>query len=221
MENELITLNKALPIHNGTIGSTDGNSLINYFVSIAILAEMAVSKADDFPWLIEEKLNKRRNSYELDKHLQNMLLFLNGKNEISAKCIECGNSNYYKTEVVLGGSIYIHFCRNFDKTAKYNHQYIEMNRDLSKLGFCCFEYTLSKDKTKVIDISLLIPRPVERDIKVKLPINLAEIRYNFKNAGITIEKQLDALTWHDAQITTEAPTLDNTVRWRRTVEKPF
>lgn len=73
MGNELITLNKTLPIHNGTVGSTDSNSLINYFVSIAILAEMAVSKADDFPWLIEENLSKRRNSYELDKHLQNML----------------------------------------------------------------------------------------------------------------------------------------------------
>lgn len=198
MGNELITLNKTLPIHNRTINSTDGNSLINYFASIAILAEMAVSKADDFPWLIEEKFNKRRNSYELDKHLQNMLLFLNGKNEVSAKCIECGNSNYYKTEVVLGGSIYIHFCRNFDKTSNYNQQYIEMNRDASKLGFCCFEYTLSKDKTTVTDISLLIPQPGARDIKAKLPINLTAIRNNFKNAGISIEKQLDALTWHDA-----------------------
>ena len=64
MGNELITLNKTLPIHNDTVGSTDSNSLINYFVSIAILAEMAVSKADDFPWLIEENLSKRRNSYE-------------------------------------------------------------------------------------------------------------------------------------------------------------
>lgn len=79
MGNELITLNKTLPIHNGTVGSTDSNSLINYFVSIAILAEMAVSKADDFPWLIEENLSKRRNSYELDKHLQNMLLFWMGR----------------------------------------------------------------------------------------------------------------------------------------------
>lgn len=210
MGNELITLNKTLPIHNGTIGSTDGNSLINYFVSIAILAEMAVSKADDFPWLIEEKFNKRRNSYELDKHLQNMLLFLNGKNEVSAKCIECGNSNYYKTEVVLGGSIYIHFCRNFDKSSNYNQRYIEMNRDTSKLGFCCFEYTLSKDKTTLTDISLLIPRPVERDIKIKLSINLAAIRNNFKNAGKSIEKQLDALTWHDAQ--TDTPTTDSTGR---------
>mgnify|MGYP006886756291 FL=1 len=206
MRNELITLNKALPIHNGTIGSTGGNSLINYFVSIAILAEMAVSRADDFPWLIEEKLNKRRNSYELDKHLQNMLLFLNGKKEISAKCIECGNSNYYKTEVVLGGSIYIHFCRNFDKTSNYNQQYIEMNRDASRLGFCCFEYTLSKDKTTVTDISLLIPRPNESDIKIKLPINLTAIRNNFKNAGKSIETQLDSLTWHDAQ--TDTPATD-------------
>lgn len=90
-----------------------------------------------------------------------------------------------------------------------------MNEDSSNLRFCCFEYSLSKDKTAVTGIDLLIPRPVERDIKVKLSINLAEIRYNFKNVGITIEKQLDALTWHDAQIevpTTEAPTLDNTVR---------
>lgn len=215
MGNELITLNKTLPIHNDTVGSTDSNSLINYFVSIAILAEMAVSKADDFPWLIEENLSKRRNSYELDKHLQNMLLFLDGKNGVSAKCIACGNSNYYKTEIILDGGLYIHFCRSFDKTAKYNKTYIKMNEGSSNLRFCCFEYSLSKDKTAVTGIDLLIPRPVERDIKVKLSINLAEIRYNFKNVGITIEKQLDALTWHDAQIevpTTEAPTLDNTVR---------
>lgn len=73
MGNELITLNKTLPIHNGTVGSTDSNSLINYFVSVAILAEMAVSKVDDFPWLVEEKLNNRRNNYEFDKHLQKMM----------------------------------------------------------------------------------------------------------------------------------------------------
>ena len=84
-----------------------------------------------------------------------------------------------------------------------------MNRDSSKLGFCCFEYTLSKDKTTITDISLLIPRPDERDIKVKLPINLTAIRNNFKNAGISIQKQLAALTWHDAQ--TDTPTVDNTV----------
>ena len=69
MGNELITLNKILPMHNGTDGSTDGNSLINYFVSVAILAEMAVSKVDDFPWLVEEKLNNRRTNYEFDKHM--------------------------------------------------------------------------------------------------------------------------------------------------------
>lgn len=204
MGNKLLTLNKTLPIHNGAVGSTDGNSLINYFASVIILAEMAVSKADDFPWLIEEKLNKRRNSYELDKHLQNMLLFLDGKNGVSAKCIECGNSNYYKTEIVLDNSIYIHFCRNFDKTSNYNQHYIEMNKDSSMLGFCCFEYTLSKDKTTVTGISLLIPRPVEQDIKVKLPINLTAIRDSFKNTEIAIEKQLKALNWHDAQTNTSA-----------------
>ena len=107
MGNELITLNNTLPIHNSSVGPTNGNSLINYFASIAILAEMAVSKADDFPWLVEEKFNKRRNDYELDKHLQNMLLFLDGKNGVSVKCKECGNRNYYKAEVVLEGSIYI------------------------------------------------------------------------------------------------------------------
>lgn len=202
MGKELITLNKTLPIHNGTIGSTDGNSLINYFVSIAILAEMAVSKADDFPWLVEQRLNNRRNSYELDKHLQNMLLFLNGKNGVSAKCIECGNSNYYKTEVILNGSIYIHFCRNFDKTSKYNQRYIDMNMDSSEFRFCCFEYTLSKDKTTITSISLLIPQPVVPDIRVMLSINLIAIRDSFKVADIAIEKQLKALNWHDAQTNT-------------------
>lgn len=197
MENKLITLNQTLSVHNGIVDVADGNTLINYFVSVAVLAEMAVSKADDFPWLVEKRFNNRRNSYELDKHLQNMLLFLNGKNGVSAKCIECGSSHYYKTEIVLDNSIYIHFCRNFDKTAKYNYQYIEMNRDLSKLRFCCFEYTLSKDKTTVIDISLLIPQPVERDIKVKLPINLTAIRNHFKNADIPIEDRLDALNWRN------------------------
>lgn len=210
MGNGLVTLNKTLPIHSGIMGPTNGNALINYFISVAILAELAVSKADNFPWLIEEKLNKRRNSYEFDKHLQNMLLFLDGKDGVSAKCIECGNSNYYKTEVVLDSSICIHFCHNFDKTSNYNRQYIEMNRDASKLGFCCFEYTLSKEKTTVTEISLLIPRPGEQDIKFKLSINLTEIRNNFKNAGITIEKQLDTLSWHDEQTDTPAP--DNTVR---------
>ncbi len=107
MGNELITLNRTLSIHNGTVGSTDGNSLINYFVSVAILAEMAVSNADNAPWLVEEKLNKRRNSYELDKHLQNMLLFLNERNGVSAKCISCGGSGLYKTEIVLENSIYV------------------------------------------------------------------------------------------------------------------
>lgn len=199
MGNELITLNRTLPIHNGTVGSTDGNSLINYFVSVAVLAEMAVSKADDFPWLIEEKLNKRRNSYELDKHLQNMLLFLDGKNGVSAKCIECGNKGYYKTEIILGGSIYIHFCRRFDKTSGYNQPYLEMNDDSSKFGFCCFEYTLSEDKTKVTSINLLIPRLIKPDIKVKLSINLTAMRESFKDTNIAIEKHLEALNWHETK----------------------
>ena len=139
-----------------------------------------------------------------------MLLFLDGKNGVSAKCIECGNSNYYKAEVVLDGKIYVHFCPNFDKTSKYNKPYIQMNGDSSNLRFCCFEYTLSKDKTLITDISLLIPRPIEQDIKAKLPINLTAIRNNFKSADITIEKQLDALIWHDAQ--TDASATDNAVR---------
>lgn len=165
MGNELITLNRTLSIHNGTVGSTDGNSLINYFVSVAVLAEMAVGKADDFPWLVEEKLYKRRNSYELDKHLQSMLLFLNKRNGVSAKCIPCGGSGLYKTEIILDNSIYVHFCRRFDKTAKYNHPYLMMNEDSSRFGLCCFEYTLSKNETKVTSISLLIPQLSELDIR--------------------------------------------------------
>lgn len=205
MGNELITLNRILPIHNGTDGSTDGNPLINYFVSVAVLAEMAVSKVDDFPWLVEEKLNNRRNNYEFDKHLQNMLLFLNKRNGVSSKCIECGNSNYYKTEIILDNSIYIHFCRSFDKNAKYNQPYLKMNDDSSKLGFCCFEYTLSKDKTKVTSISLLIPRLNQPDIKAKLSINLTAMREFFKNPDMVIEKQLEALNWHESKADT-APT---------------
>lgn len=199
MGNELITLNRTLSIHNGTVGSTDGNSLINYFVSVAILAEMAVSNADNNPWLVEEKLNKRRNSYELDKHLQNMLLFLNERNEVSAKCIPCGGSGLYKTEIVLENSIYVHFCRRFDKASKYNHPYLMMNEDSSKYGFCCFEYTLSTDKSKVTDISLLIPRLNKPDIKVKLSTNLTAVREFFKKADMAIEKQLEALNWHEAK----------------------
>lgn len=197
MGNELITLNKILPMHNGTVGSTDGNSLINYFVSVAILAEMAVSDAASAPWLVDERLSKRRNSYELDKHLQNMLLFLNKRNGVTAKCISCGGSGLYKTEVVLDNSIYIHFCRSFDKTAKYNQSYLKMNADSSKYAFCCFEYTLSKDKTKVTDISLLIPRLSEPDIKVILSINLTAMREFFKNPDMVIEKQLEALNWRE------------------------
>ena len=168
MGNELITLNKTLPIHNGTVGSTDSNSLINYFVSVAILAEMAVSKVDDFPWLVEEKLNNRRN----------------------------------KTEIILDNSIYIHFCRSFDKNAKYNQPYIKMNDDPSKFGFCCFEYTLSKDKTKVTDISLRIPRLDKQDIKVPLAINFTEMRDFFKKNDAAIEEQLKALNWHESKADT-------------------
>lgn len=205
MGNELITLNKILPMHNGTVGSTDGNSLINYFVSVAILAEMAVSDAASAPWLVDERLSKRRNSYELDKHLQNMLLFLNKRNGVTAKCISCGGSGLYKTEVVLDNSIYIHFCRSFDKTAKYNQSYLKMNADSSKFGFCCFEYTLSKDKTKVTSISLLIPRLNRPDIKVKLSINLTAMREFFMNPDMEIEKQLEALNWHESKADT-SPT---------------
>ena len=202
MGNELITLNKILLMHNGIDGSTDGNSLINYFVSVAILAEMAVSKVDDSPWLVEEKLNNRRNNYEFDKHLQNMLLFLNKRNGVSSKCIECGNSNYYKTEIILDNSIYIHFCRSFDKNAKYNQPYLKMNDDPSKFGFCCFEYMLSKDKTKVTDISLRIPRLDKQDIKVPLAINFTEMRDFFKKNDAAIEEQLKALNWHESKADT-------------------
>lgn len=207
MGNELITLKKALPIQNGTVETSNNSSLINYFVSVAVLAEMAVSNADSAPWLVEEKFNKRRNSYELDKHLQNMLLFLDGKNGVSAKCIECGNKSYYKTEIVLDDSIYIHFCHRFDKTAKYNHPYLMMNEDSSKFRFCCFEYTLSADKTKVEEISLLIPRLGKSDIRVKLPINLTAMREFFKTPDTAIEKQLEILNWHEAK--TDSSTTDS------------
>lgn len=202
MESGLITLNSALPIRNETVESPDSSSLINCFVSVAVLAEMAVSKAENFPWLIEEKLNNRRGSYELDKHLQNMLLFLNNRNGVSAKCIACGNSNYYKTEVILDNSIYVHFCRSFDKNAHYNKQYMEKNEDSSKFGFCCFEYALSKEKTTVTGIHLLIPRKSKPDIKIELSLNLTAMRKFFKKEGMTIEKELEALNWHQEQTDT-------------------
>lgn len=209
MPNELITLNRTLQINSETIEATAGNSLINYFVSVAVLAEMAVSQDNDFPWLIEEKLFKRRNSYEFDKHLQSMLLFLDGKNGASAECIACGTSGLYKTEIVLDNSIYVHFCRSFDKTAKYNQPYLLMNEESSKLRFCCFEYTLSADKTKVIDISLLIPRLNKADIKVNLPIDFKSIRDRFTTTNEPIPKQLEALNWHQTE--TDAAETDNTV----------
>lgn len=210
MPNELITLNSTLSINNETVESTKGNSLINYFVSVAVLAEMAISKGNDFPWLIEEKLFKRRNSYEFDKHLQSMLLFLDGKNRVSAKCIACSSSGYYITEVILDSNIYVHFCRRFDKTAKYNQPYLLMNEDPSRFGFCCFEYTLSADKTKVIDISLVIPRFNKADIKVKLPIDFKSIRDRFTTTNEPIKKRLEALNWHQEQ--EDASKSDNTAQ---------
>ncbi len=210
MPNELITLNRTLPINNGTIEATAGNSLISYFVSVAVLAEMAISKGNDFPWLVEEKLNNRRNSYEFDKHLQNMLLFLNGKNGASAECIACGSSGLYKTEIVLDNSIHVHFCHSFNETAKYNQRYLLMNENSSKLRFCCFEYTLSADKTKIIDISLLIPRLSKADIRVNLLIDFKSIRDSFKEAGGSIPKQLEVLNWHQEQ--EDAPETDNTAQ---------
>ncbi len=196
MSREIITLNKALSINNNTTKPPQDNSLINYFVAIAVLAETAVSKGDDYPWLTEKKLNKRRNGYEFDKHLQNMLLFIDGRNDVSAKCIECGASNYYKTEIILDNSIYVHFCHSFDRTAKYNKPYLLMNEDSSKFNFCCFEYTLSADKTKIIDISLLIPRLNNKDIRLKLNIDFKAIKDSFNSADITIEKRLELLNWH-------------------------
>ena len=55
---ELITLNNTLCIKNETVNKSTDNSLVNYFVSIAVLAEMAISKSDRCPWLIEKKLDK-------------------------------------------------------------------------------------------------------------------------------------------------------------------
>lgn len=72
-----------------------------------------------------------------------------------------------------------------------------MNEDSSKFRFCCFEYTLSKDKTKVTDISLLIPRLNRPDIKVELIINLTEMREFFTKHTIPIEDRLEALNWHE------------------------
>ena len=70
MSVELITFNDALCIKDETVHNLSGNSLVNYFISIAVLAETAISNSDSFPWLIEPKLAQRRNAYEFDKNLQ-------------------------------------------------------------------------------------------------------------------------------------------------------
>lgn len=196
MSVELTTLNDALCIKDETVNNLSGNSLVNYFISIAVLAETAISKSDKFPWLIEKKLDKRRNAYEFDKHLQNMMLFLDGKDGISAKCIPCGSSGMYKSEIVIDEKIYVHFCHSFDKTAKYNEPYIQMNENSDELRFCCFEYSLTSDKTQVSEINLLIPRFKKNNIKIILNSDFQLIRERINKSSETIEKKLLELHWN-------------------------
>lgn len=135
----------------------NGFTLIQDICARFAIAELAVKQVGNAPWLIEEKFNKRRDAYEFDEHLQNILERINGYEEIQAYPIECGNSHYYKLEVVFDDRLFLHFQQSFGKNAKYNKKYLMKNTDDSPTMYAFFLYSLDEEKCNVKSLKLIIP----------------------------------------------------------------
>jgi len=171
-------------------------TLMYEFCAIFAIAELAIAKANDAPWLIEDKLNKRRTAYEFDKHLQNLLLLSNGHNGLSANCIECGKSNMYKTEVVLDGKFYFHFQQSFNPEAAYNKKYLDMNTDDSSSEYAYFLYSLSKNKDNVKSLKLVLPNYDKSKIKdYELTNTFEPVRRHLMNRNTSVVALLEELNW--------------------------
>ena len=162
-------------------------SVICAILRIFLAAEFATSKADKVPWLIEDKLNKRRKVFEFDCHLQQMLLYIKNIGNYYAHCIECGNKSLYKTELKTDDGYYLHFNHSFNYEAKYNKKYIELNEDTDNPKFAASQAAeITDDKNVIVIPSRNIGSHVLNEVELSKELNhLRQVFLNNKNVNPT------------------------------------
>lgn len=145
-------------------------------LEIFLLTEKMV-RENNFLLEIDERLLKRRGSYEFDKYLQHWISKVKIEGYLTAKIISCGSSGCYKAELIVNNSIYIHFSRSFNRGAQYNAKYLSMNSDTDQPRFACVVYTLNDTKDTVEKLEFLIPsRNGEKDERYELSTVLDTMR---------------------------------------------
>lgn len=140
----------------------------------AIVEKIVEDEMNKEFWIVEDKLDKRRNIYSFDWHLQNMLIYLSNLKLMNAYAIECGNKSLYRTEILLDNQYYFHIMHNFDRNSNYLKNYLGMNNENEyKYGY--FKYSL--DRNKITEFKLIFPKN-DNEICINL-ISLIEQKRNY------------------------------------------
>ena len=179
-------------IEKNNIPQFQGKELLKVVLPLFIFAEMAISN-EDASWIVNDKLEKRRNLYNFDKHLQNMLLFLRKFPNISAEVIPCGTAAYYKTEIVAYDYFYVHTHQSFNRKAKYNRRYLEKNMNYQNPKYAYFLYKLDNSKKKVVSLKYVVPHASceQYNLEIDLTYTMEVLRTRISTTNETVQQLFD------------------------------
>ncbi len=149
-------------------------------ISIIIcLAEVVAKEQADCPWLSSVNLLKRREAYEIDRHVQGMLLSVGKIREFTAKEIECGNKSFYRTEFSTTSGYILHvFHRNDTPKSEYRKEYCRMNQGITNIAdakYMYLAYNLDKERKLITELWAIIPNG-DGESLISKEINLPSIR---------------------------------------------
>lgn len=155
----------------------DNKNIVYNLLMIFVLSEKNIKEIDSLIQ-IDDRLKKRRVQYEYDKYLQHWISKINVDNYIKTNIIECGNSGFSKTEMIVNDIVFFHFNHSFNCNAIYNRKYLKMNIDANSPKFAYFLYDLNKAKDTVVKLELIIPNNLNdaRDYKLDLTKTLNSFR---------------------------------------------
>ena len=197
----MTTIKNLVPLKNNL--SPLENSIIR-MVMIVALAERAVQEDNQSVWLQNNDLNKRRAIYNYDKHLQQMINYVNQVGCFATRTIKCGNSGLCKAELyttIDGENLIVHIHNSFDPQSKYNHIYLNMNADPNRKKYAYIKYHLDSFKQNVNSLQWVVP-DVSGEIDRAFTINLFPILQRLRHCvqGNSIEKVLQQLNTIEYQI---------------------
>lgn len=191
--------------------SVNDNLIIPCILKVFLLSELAEKQAFNCPWESDERLGKRRIAYAYDWHLQNMLLYANDKNNVKAYCIECGNSNYYRTELLLNDQYYIHFNQSFNPNSNYIKRYLNLNKTPDSEQFAYFIYSFDKDLHTVNLLQFIVPCD---NGKSRVRLDLTDLLEQFRNVipcSVNITDELSKLQWEPFRLETKETTTNGNI----------